>query len=151
MLPTIQISTKYKVIGSAAALATAFAFGRYSAPVTPTVKTHEITNTSESMKKDQDTHKKISITKKPDGTVITDITVDTDTKTDANKNTDLKLDQTVTPPKRSTLNVSALGGYDFRKGPVYGGSVSKEVLGPITIGGFGLTNGTVGVSIGLNF
>lgn len=52
------------------------------------------------------------------------------------------------------LNVSALVANDFSRGllvPTYGVSVSKQVLGPFTVGGFGLTNGTIGLSIGVNF
>jgi len=56
-------------------------------------------------------------------------------------------------PKRNTINISALYSVDTtdRFRPAYGLSVSKEVLGPITIGIFGLTDGTIGVSIGGNF
>lgn len=51
-------------------------------------------------------------------------------------------------------NVSALVGNDFSKSlpkPLYGINVSREFLGPVTIGAFGLTNGVLGVSVGLNF
>ncbi len=53
-----------------------------------------------------------------------------------------------------TLNVSVLVANDFSIRaikPIYGVSVTKEVLGPITVGAFGLTSGTVGLSVGLNF
>lgn len=55
--------------------------------------------------------------------------------------------------KRTRVSVQALIGTDVtnRFQPVYGAAVSKEVLGQITIGAFGLTNGTLGVSLGLNF
>ncbi len=52
------------------------------------------------------------------------------------------------------LNVSALVANDFSKSqiqPIYGVSVSKEVLSNITIGVFGLTSGTLGLSVGINF
>lgn len=51
------------------------------------------------------------------------------------------------------LNVSGLVGVSIHDPglPIYGISASKEVLGPITVGVFGLTNGLVGVSIGFNF
>ncbi len=35
--------------------------------------------------------------------------------------------------------------------PIYGAHVSKEFIGPISIGAFGLTNGIIGLSIGLSF
>jgi len=54
-----------------------------------------------------------------------------------------------------TWNVSALAGYDFSKPkdlvPIYGVSVSKQVLGPFTVGAYGLTNGIIGLSIGVTF
>lgn len=145
-----EISLKYKIIGGVIALLVAFASGRYSVN-SPTIKTHETINTQTQVNQDKDTHKKVTITKKPDGTIITDISVDTDTKTDEKQNQNLTLDQTVTPPKKNTLNVSVLGGYDFGRGPVYGGSVTKQIIGPITAGVFGLTNGTIGVTVGLDF
>lgn len=55
--------------------------------------------------------------------------------------------------KRPALNVSVLGGVTLTRGStiIYGLSVSKEIAGPITTGLFGLSNGTLGLSIGLNF
>lgn len=82
----------------------------------------------------------ITIVKRPDGTVekvIKDnsvITTDTETKV----------------KERSKLAISALAGTDLSK-PIYGAAVSKEVLGPITIGIFGLSNASFGASVGLNF
>lgn len=57
------------------------------------------------------------------------------------------------PVKSPKLNVSLLIANDFdtRMKPEYGVSFTKEFIGPITIGGFGLTNGILGVSIGFNF
>ncbi len=57
-------------------------------------------------------------------------------------------------PHKSVLSVSALATVNPKLGryePVYGISVSKEVFGPFTAGAFGLTNGTLGLSLGINF
>ncbi len=81
--------------------------------------------------------------KKPDGTTTTTEKIDSKTKTN-----------TVIVPPRPKLNVSVLVANDFSKNslqPLYGVSISKEVLGPVTAGAFALTNGTIGVSIGINF
>jgi hypothetical protein len=62
--------------------------------------------------------------------------------------------QVVSAPNTKNLNVSVLVADDFSRGlliPTYGVSVTKQVLGPMTVGAFGLTNGTVGVSVGINF
>lgn len=57
--------------------------------------------------------------------------------------------------KKATTNISALIGNDFSRSgilPLYGVSVSKEILGPVTLGVFGLiTNGVIGLSVGVNF
>lgn len=79
--------------------------------------------------------------------------VDTTTTTTDHSQTTLNKDQ-VAVVKAKNLNVSALVANDFSTSiirPVYGVSVSKEVLGPVTVGVFGLTSGVVGVSLGLNF
>lgn len=83
----------------------------------------------------------VTIIKRPDGTfekVIVDKSkIVTDEKTKLNA-------------ARSKVNLSALVGTDLYK-PVYGGHISKELLGPISVGAWGLTNATFGVSIGVNF
>ncbi len=87
-------------------------------------------------------------TKSPTGDIKTTRTVDSITKS---KTTE----KSPSPPAKKPLNVSALAGYDFSSprslSPIYGISVNKEVLGPLTVGAYGLTNGIIGVSIGVNF
>lgn len=64
-----------------------------------------------------------------------------------------RVKQNISTQKRSTLNISGLAGIELKPHPevFYGVSVSKEIIGPITIGLFGLTNGIVGASVGMNF
>lgn len=139
------MDTKYKVIISIVVVLVAFAFGRYSAPKVP--DSHTVTDTTKEVNKD--THKTTVVTKTPDGKEVTTIVEDTTTKSDS----DTKKDQTVTAPKTSLINISALAGLDIGRGfiPTYGISASKELIGPVTVGAFGLTNGTIGLSIGINF
>lgn len=84
----------------------------------------------------------------PGGAVDTTITtIDHTQKVE----TDSKTSVSLAKPK---INISALVANDFTRGgfiPSYGIAVSKEFIGPITIGGFGLTNGIFGLSIGINF
>lgn len=83
----------------------------------------------------------VTVIKKPDGTVEK-ITVD--------KSKIISEDRTKVNVGRSKVNLSLLGGTDFSR-PVYGLHVSKELIGPISVGLFGLTNKTVGLSLGINF
>ncbi len=84
----------------------------------------------------------------PGGATDTTITtIDHTQKVD----TDSKTTVVLSKPK---INLSVLVANDFSRGvliPTYGISVSKEFIGPITLGVFGLTSGTLGASIGYNF
>lgn len=152
---TLSSNTKYTIAG--VAILAAFAGGRYSVRQ-PEVKTTEQLQINTLEDKAKDTHiiTTVVTVKEPDGSEKT--TKNTETtitaKGTVNSSTTAQIQQTVTPAKTGTLNVSALVGNDFGVGvlkPVYGVSVSKEILGPITVGAFGLTSGMVGLSIGLNF
>lgn len=95
-------------------------------------------------------HTKTTIveTKKPDGSSTTTTTIDekSKTKTDA-------ISQVPVATKQKT-NISVLVANDFKQPgiiPLYGISVNRELIGPVTVGAFGLTNGTIGLSIGVNF
>lgn len=58
------------------------------------------------------------------------------------------------PIDTSKLNLSVLAANDFSQSivkPVYGLSISKELIGPITLGLFGFTDRRMGISIGVNF
>jgi cytoskeletal protein RodZ len=146
------MTIKTKIIASLVVVLVAFASGRYSVS-NPTVKTHETTQTDSETKIDKNTHKVTTITEDKTGKKVTTITEDTDTKADKTKDSVKTIDQTVTPQKTGTVNISALAGFGLDSGiqPVYGLSVSKELIGPITVGAFGLTNRTLGISVGLNF
>ncbi len=90
--------------------------------------------------------------KQPNGDIKVTKTIDSDTKTNVKEN---KQVVETKQPAAKTINISALAGLDFSKPlaltPIYGISVSKQVLGPIAIGAFGLTNGVVGLSLGVTF
>jgi len=150
-----NLTLKYKISGAVAILLVTFALGRYSVNVV-SVKTKESVAQVDVKKDTQNVVTKTHEveTKKPDGTVQTtiDTTIQAVTKNDDKETQTDKVDQTVTAAKTSTVNISLLAGYHYGDtSPLYGASVSKELLGPITIGLFGLTNGTVGASVGVNF
>lgn len=146
---SLNLKTDLVVLG----LIAVFAAGRYTAQY-PKVQTKTDIQVSTDTKVDQDKHKETtSVTeKRPDGTTTTTTktTEETETKKHTDKESVTHIDQTVT--SSSTLNVSALVGLDLsRQAPVYGVSLNKQFIGPLTVGVYGLTNGTIGVSIGLNF
>jgi hypothetical protein len=148
---------KYKIIIGIASLLAAFAFGRYSVSQ-PKVVTKETIATDDKKKEDTQTHTvtKTVIVEAPGGAKTTTTVVDTQVN-DKVQDDDLThetLSQTVTPAKVGTLNVSALASTNVNNpsaGLAYGMSVTKAFIGPINAGLWGLNNGTLGVSIGINF
>lgn len=119
------------------ALALAFAAGRYSVDID---KSTEIDETKKTR-----TDTTIVTVKEPNGKETTTTVIK------EREVTKKELNQTESSTK-AILNVSLLGSYDFnRHQPSYGLSVSKEFIGPVTLGIFGFTNGVVGISVGVNF
>lgn len=133
-----------------------FAAGRYSVDTTPASHTVTDAKAETDVKKDVNSHTETTIVKVQEkGKTVTttkiDQVKDADTVTVAVTQT--HTDATITPAVRKTLNLSVLVGTSTSNfgQPMYGLSVNKEVLGPITVGAYGLNNGTFGVSLGLNF
>lgn len=96
--------------------------------------------------------KKVIVEKvNPDGSKTTVTTIDTNTE----KQTTTASNNTVTKEnKKQPLSVYAMGGLDVTNpsgGFIVGAHVSKQLLGPLSFGLFGLTNGTAGISLGLSF
>lgn len=126
-------------------LALGLAIGRYTnrgtASVTDTVKDKQVS---------ADTKKITVVITAPDGKKTTTETteVDTHVSTDTKKSVEVTV-KPVTP----VINFSALAGVEMNNKyqPLYGISVSKEIIGPVTGGLWALSNGTLGVSIGVNF
>lgn len=151
---TITSKQKYVIAGTLVTIS--FVVGRFSAQK-PEIKTAISAQTTTKQGRVKDTHIKTTVTivKTPDGTVKTIKIIDQveDIKTDTTSSKIINKITDVIPSKINVLNVSALIANDFSRGifvPTYGISVNKEILGPITVGAFGLTNGVVGASIGLN-
>lgn len=131
-----------------------FAAGRYSASK-PEVKQTTVSDDTVKQTENKDTHT-VTTSKtieQPSGVKEVDVTITTDIVSHRNEvQTDDSMTKTdIIPPKTNTVNLSALVGFQGFFTPVYGASISKQLFGPVTIGGFGLTNGTFGVSLGLNF
>lgn len=141
------ITTRTKVLAVILLVVAAFATGRYTVKPVEVVK-HETEETTK--KEETDTHTEIVETKQPDGSTKKVTTIDRSSRTDyATK----KETETKTTNKVQKTNISALVSVNIRErnALIYGISVTREILGPVTVGVFGLTNGTVGASIGINF
>ena len=142
-----MLNTKVKSLIACMIVLTAFAAGRYTGP-------KPATTTSETEIKDDSTiktHTTVVITKAPDGTVKTTETTDQTENKDVTQN---KTTVAVAAIKTTKTNISALTALVPENGsriPRYGVSVSREIIGPVTAGIFGLSSGIVGVSIGINF
>lgn len=144
---------KNQVLYTIIALILAFLAGKYTAsPVE--VKSVVTQKETDKTVEDKVCHiqTKTVVVESPSGEKKTETTTDT-SYTD--KITEIKKDTTTsktdTINKRSVINVSALAAVSSSFIPKYGISIQKEVIGPITVGGFILTNGEFGASIGINF
>lgn len=135
----------YLIGGAILAIILAYATGRYAKPDKIVTKTVTV-----EVEKTRINENKVIVEKiNKDGTKTTTTHVITKTETDTkiqSKN------DSVVQNNKSPLNVSLLAGYDFNNvNLVYGVHVSKQLLGPVSIGIFGLTNKTIGMSAGLQF
>ena len=160
------MTLKVKVIIGVIAVVTAYAFGRWSAPekIVEVTKTVEVERKDSTVQKESDRNRRKETTKtevtRPDGTVektentveTTDTHSETDKRntTDTTKNTETLKEVTVGSAK---VTIGALGAARFSgSSPVtYGLFVSRPILGPITVGVFGLADGTIGGMLGLTF
>ncbi len=133
-------------------LLASFAAGRYTTPEKIVIQKEIV----EVEKKVEDKRKEIVKTEvtHPDGTkeITTKTVVDSTTKTDSTK-TDKELEERTAAS--SKVSISALVGAPLSLSgpitPVYGGHIHRPLLGPISLGLWGLSNATAGVSIGLTF
>lgn len=128
------------------------------APIKTEVKTAETTTKVEQTKTDTDRHKETTTTEtvKPDGTkeTTTKVVEDTTRKTLTKDSETDKKTSDIVKDSSSKISLSLLVGADAHNlfsPPVYGLSLTKPVLGPITAGIWGLSNLTFGVSVGLTF
>lgn len=144
-----------------------FAAGRYTLPakVITTTQTVAVDNKTSAEQDDVNQSKhvvtKTKTTEKPDGSKVTTTVTTSDTNTDKDKKVASTDDSTITKAttkevvnNTSTVNLSLMTGTKFSFGAnplVYGGSVTKQVLGPVTIGVWGLSSGEGGASVGLTF
>jgi hypothetical protein len=143
------MTTTNKVIITIIVLAATFAAGRQSSPekIKTQIQTVEVEKIVTVVKREV-----VTIVENTDGSKTT--TIVTDTNTNSQTNTTASNETKEQTRKGNKVNVSILAGTSpaFNLTEVtYGASISKEMIGPITVGAWALTNKSVGLSIGLNF
>lgn len=170
------MTTKTKVILAIVAvnaLATAFAFGRYTAPekivkevetkVVEVIKEVKVESGKTDTSRNKRVEKVVTETVYPDGRKVTETrtieTTETERKTEkevtegkeTERETESKSTETI-KYARNAWTLSVLGGVDRNQvGLIYGAHAQKEILGPINGGLWGLSSGVFGVSLGLQF
>lgn len=140
------MSNREKILIGSLALLAAFAIGRYSVPTKVLEKSSKVVNSD--LNKHTDTI--VVETKKADGSSV----IETHTVSDSNKVVKLEEEKsTETTRHGGRVRLLALGGASITSIglPVYGASISTNITGPIVIGGWGISSGVVGVSVGMDF
>ena len=156
---TIQVK---EILAGVVVVIAAFAIGRYTGPEKVKIITKTVTIATDTKTDDETTqdHKKVTIIEitKPDGTdtkttTVVDDTDSQDKSVDTSKTTTDESQTTEITKGSPKILVSALAARNLSNfaTPIYGGMVSKSILGPVTIGAFGLSDKTVGLSLGLMF
>lgn len=135
-----------KAIGGVVVVIVAFYAGKYSAPEKVRVETVRV---EVEKKVDKEQRKKVVIKENKDGSKETTIVVDTSVKENTKANSESSVKEVIS---RSRINISLLAGATIPLSPpIFGISAQRDFIGPITIGAWGLTNRTIGLSLGLNF
>lgn len=140
-----------------ALIAAAFLFGRYSAPEKIKIETKTVTVEvqKESQTAASDAIVVTTTVSRPDGTKITRVKNEIKHELSAMKSIANAQSETMKKEitNRRCVVVSGLVGGSISFPPIliYGVSVTKPILGPITVGAWGLTNATFGISAGLEF
>lgn len=161
----MELNRKTLSIG-AVLLLTAYAFGRYSAPervkIEKEIVTVEVEKKETSKQRITDEDKKTTILEvvRPDGTKVTKKVIESDKKTDTkvaqtvDSKSEMESKETKIIENSRRVSVSVIAGpnfFDLKQPIVFGGHVSRPFLGPITLGIWGLSSGTGGASVGLQF
>lgn len=149
------MSMKQGVIGLVVVFVLGCAIGRFSLPAKVVTKTVTV----EAKTKDTDTtnHDKITVTEttRTDGSVtkVTQIQKNTtqDTKLTDNKSSDTTKTVEYNTARWSVMAVATSHPLKGMFTPTYGGEIEYRLIGPIKIGALGLSDGTMGLSLGLQF
>lgn len=133
----METSTRRFLLVVVCSLVLGYAFGRWRHPV-------KVTETKVVEVEKQDKSKIVKVeTVKPDGTRVIRTRTQRDVETSRRSETEK------TAEYARPVSVSVLGAFSGGL-LVYGLAGTVSVAGPIHVGAFGLSNGTLGVSLGLD-
>lgn len=152
----MELSKKNKILIGIVVLAGTYAAGRLSAPEKIKIEKQEVVVKDTEKQRDKEVITDKKITTLPDGTKVEEVKIRENTKTVTTETEKKKTNESkLVQSGAGKVNISGLFGIKPRKlqdGLVYGVSVSTRVLGPVTIGIWGLIpEPVVGVSAGLQF
>jgi hypothetical protein len=147
------MNSKLYILLGITLLGAAYATGRYMTPARVETKIVTVEKEIKVETKQTEDHSKTTIVIKKDGTKIITKQTDISTKDNSTTKTDIKQDSSkVTIAMTPSLNISLLAGIDAGTTTlVYGASISRNLIGPIIFGVWGLNNKTIGGSFGIQF
>jgi CRISPR/Cas system-associated endonuclease Cas3-HD len=140
----------------AGALTAAYVAGRYSAP--EKIKIETVTVTKEVVIQDESAKlrqtQRIVETTRPDGTTVKETRIRTraesERETHASRDTTNKESKEIENRRGVAANVLiGLPLAEVARGPVVGAALSKQFIGPFTLGVWGLSNLTFGFTVGV--
>lgn len=154
----MENKTKAKVaLASVAVIVAAFAVGRFTTPVKVRIETKIVEVEKKIQVKNKRKETKVVETTKPDGSKEKTKTIVEDSRSDTvtDRNTVAEKTEEKNKGSASKTSLHFLAGATARSGFsgnfVFGGLVSRQVLGPVQLGIWGLSNLTFGASVGAAF
>lgn len=129
-------------------LVVGYGTGRYLQPAKIQIKKEEVIKEVEVIKKDiRIVEREIT---RPDGTKEKERITEDKSQESTKKEKDTK-ESTLIANKKPDWRVNGLAALNNDRNIVYGLHVERRILGPISVGAFGLTDTTVGLSVGIEF
>jgi hypothetical protein len=156
------MSEKTKTLITLALMVFSFAAGRWLVPEKVKIEKQivEVEKKSKDKNAEKNTRKTTTTTKTvyPDGrveesTVVVEETDRKSSSTEVSEGNKTETELKEITNSSSKVSIQGLAGYRLTTSelPLLGLSVSKPILGPITVGVWGLNNSTFGASLGLTF
>lgn len=146
-METLQKYAKIGLIGLIL-LALGYGLGRYIQPAKIETKIEQVVKEVEVVKKDIVVKERII--KQKDGTEITERTTE-DRSTETTDKKSESSSSTVVTNKKPDWRVNALGALNKDRDITYGLQVERRILGNISAGVYGMTDKTIGLSVGMEF
>lgn len=132
------MTTRLSILSGLLVLLIGYAFGRYLQPQKEVIKTQTVIV--------EHTHTVTVTVTKPDGSSSSTTTTDEGSMTGTRSSTEIV-------NNKPSWKIAGLVGLNVHSltTPIYGGQIERSFVGPISVGVWGLSNSTGGVSLSLNF